>query len=68
MLDNLADVHGSCRVVVATTSLVMSVDISDLKCVIHYGFPSEIIDYIQEIGRTRRDGTSAKAILYYSGH
>eukprot|EP00112_Aurelia_sp_Birch-Aquarium-sp1_P016965 Seg389.3 transcript_id=Seg389.3/GoldUCD/mRNA.D3Y31 product="Werner syndrome ATP-dependent helicase" protein_id=Seg389.3/GoldUCD/D3Y31 len=68
ILDDLSEVHGSCRVVVATTSLVMGVDISDLKCVIHYGSPSEIIDYIQGIGRAGRDGTSAKAILYYSGH
>ena len=37
ILDDLSEVHGSCRVVVATTSLVMGVDISDLKCVIHYG-------------------------------
>ena len=30
--------------------------------------PIEIIDYIQGIGKAGRDGTSAKAILYYSGH
>lgn len=68
VLDDLSDVDGSCRVVVATTSLVMGIDISDLKCVIHYGSPSEIIDYIQGIGRAGRDGSSAAAILYHSGH
>ena len=67
VLAQLSDVDGSCRVVVATTSLVMGVDISDLRYVIHYGAPYEVIDYIQGIGRAGRDGAAATAILYYSG-
>eukprot|EP00795_Rhopilema_esculentum_P016094 gene16094-7447_t len=59
VLAQLSDVDGSCRVVVAITSLVMSVDISDLRYVIHYGAPYEVIDYIQGIGRAGRDGAAA---------
>ena len=35
----LSDVDGSCRVVLATSSFVMGVDISVLRYVIYYGVP-----------------------------
>ena len=35
----LSDVDGSCRVVLATSSFVMDVDISVLRYVIYYGVP-----------------------------
>ena len=46
ILRDLLNPSGSCRVVVATTPLAMGIDISDIKCVIHYGAPRDVIDYI----------------------
>ena len=68
VLGDLSTVNGSCRVVVATTSLVMGVDINDLRSVIHFGAPLDVEDYIQGIGRAGRDRLPATAILYFSGH
>lgn len=59
VLSDLTDASGSCRVVVATTSLEMGIDISDIKCVIHYGPPREVVDYIQGIGRAGRGKSNA---------
>ncbi len=67
VLTQLSDVDGSCRVVIATTSLVMGIDISDIRCIVHYGAPREVVDYIQGIGRAGRDGMEAQAIMYFSG-
>ena len=66
VLNDLADTTGSCRVVIATTSLEMGIDMRDIKCVIHYGSPREVVDYIQGIGRAGRDKCNARAILYFS--
>eukprot|EP00794_Sanderia_malayensis_P001713 gene1712-1911_t len=52
VLADLSNPRGSCRIVVATTSLSMGVDIPDLRCVIHYGSPLDVEDYIQGIGRS----------------
>ncbi len=56
---------GSCRVAVASTSLGMGVDIPDLRCVIFYGCPKRLEDFIQGIGRAGRDKESSSAILLY---
>ena len=66
VLHDLSDTNGSCRVVVATTSLEMGIDFNDIRCVIHYGSPREVADYIQGIGRAGRDKSNARAILYFS--
>eukprot|EP00794_Sanderia_malayensis_P004128 gene4126-4682_t len=42
VLADLSNPRGSCRIVVATTSLSMGVDIPDLRCLIHYGSPLDI--------------------------
>ena len=54
VLADLTKPKGSCKVVVATTSLAMGVDIPDLRCIIHYGCPLDVEDYIQGIGKGRQ--------------
>ena len=53
------------RLVVATCALGMGVDIPDVELIIHYGIPTEIERYVQEIGRGGRDGRACDALLYY---
>ena len=51
------------RVVNATIAFGMGVNCTDIRQVIHYGFPSDIESYIQETGRAGRDGLPALATL-----
>jgi len=40
------------RVVIATTSFSMGIDIPDIHLIIHWGPPTDIEQYVQEIGHT----------------
>lgn len=53
------------RVVIATTSFSMGVDIPDVRQIIHWSPPSEIEQYVQEIGRAGRDGKDSVATLMF---
>ena len=52
-------------VVVATTALGMGFDMPDLKYVIHFEKPGNVIAYYQQIGRAGRDIDTAYAVLLY---
>ena len=68
VLKSLLSTDGSTRIVVASTSLGMGVNVKDVNYVIHFGPPKEIEDYIQAIGRAGRDGSKSYAILLYTGN
>ena len=51
------------RVVFATVAFGMGLDIPDISQVIHVGLPAEIELYVQESGRSGRNGQLTKAIL-----
>lgn len=53
------------RLIVATCALGMGVNIPDVELIIHYGIPTEVGSYVQEIGRGGRDGRACSALLYY---
>lgn len=55
---------GKLRMILATTAFGMGVDCPDIRRLIHWGTPSTIEEYVQEIGRSERDSDASKAILY----
>ena len=53
------------RIVIATKVMGMGIDV-DCTYVVHYGPPTSIDDYVQQIGRAGCQGQQAHAILTYS--
>ena len=54
------------RVIVCTIAFGLGIDVPDIRCVVNFGTPSSVEDFVQESGRAGRDGEAAKSILYYT--
>ena len=52
-------------VVVATNAFGMGVDKDNVRCIVHWEFPSTVEAYYQEIGRAGRDGKPSRVVLLY---
>ena len=63
---NFCKPNGKLRVLIATIAFGMGLDCADVRRIIHWGPPSSIESYIQEVGRSGRDGEVAHAALMYS--
>jgi ATP-dependent DNA helicase RecQ len=54
-------------VMVATSAFGMGIDKPDIRWVIHLALPDSPDAYLQEVGRSGRDGAPAQAVLLYRG-
>jgi ATP-dependent DNA helicase RecQ len=59
-------VSGDLRCIAATIAFGMGIDVPGIRCVVHYGLPGTLENYLQEIGRAGRDGSPAECVLYWS--
>ena len=57
--------NGKIRILVSTIKLGMGYDKADIRFVIHYQLPQNLISYYQQIGRAGRDSKMAYAILLH---
>jgi bloom syndrome protein len=55
---------GVLRLVIATTAFGMGIDSPDIRCIMHWGSPSSLEEYVQEAGRAGRDGQLSTAVLF----
>jgi len=65
IMASFAQERSTLRVVIATTSFSMGIDIPDICKIIHWGPPTDIEQYVQEIGRAGRDGKESVATLMF---
>ena len=52
--------------IVATAALGAGVDISDIRGVVHIGLPKSLRDFVQESGRSGRDGFRSASIVVFA--
>ena len=64
MLTSFKD--GDVNCLIATSAFGMGVDISDIRYVIHVGFPLTMMDYVQQCGRGGRDKKGCECLLFAS--
>ena len=58
---------GKKRVAVTTTALSMGVNFPDVRYIVHWGPPRDLLDYHQKSGRGGRDGLTADVVTFFHG-
>lgn len=53
------------RLMVATSAFGCGIDVPSVRCVLHLGLPTTVIDFLQESGRAGRDGLPAQSVIIH---
>jgi len=61
-----AFLQGELSVVVATNAFGLGINKKDIRFVHHYGLPTSLESYMQQIGRAGRDGNQAECTLFFT--
>ncbi|MBS6641770.1 MAG: ATP-dependent DNA helicase RecQ [Clostridiaceae bacterium] len=56
---------GKKKIMIATSAFSMGIDVPDIELLVHFNTPLSMTDYIQQIGRSGRDGRKAHCVLFY---
>lgn len=64
LLESFSKSDGKCRVIISTIAFGMGVNISNVRCVVHFGPSSNIDNYVQESGQAGRDNKPSHAVIY----
>jgi len=54
-------------IICCTSAFGMGINKDNIRLIIHFHFPPQLEDFIQEIGRAGRDGQTSVSLLFYSG-
>ena len=57
--------NGHVNVMVATSAFGMGINKPNICHIIRYGVPENICSWAQELGRAGRDGSPARATIFY---
>ncbi|XP_071483012.1 ATP-dependent DNA helicase RecQ-like [Diadema antillarum] len=62
--ESFRGINSRIRCVVATVAFGLGINVPDVEFVLHFGVPSDILSYWQEVGRAGRDGRTSQAHMY----
>ena len=51
------------QTIVATSAFRIGIDITDIRLIVHIGWPRTLLDYAQESGRAGRDRLKSEAVI-----
>ena len=57
--------EGTLRITIGTIAFGMGLDCPDVRQIFHWGASNDIESYIQETGRSGRDGFTSNAVLFF---
>ena len=63
VLSSFSDSESPVKLIVSTFAFGMGVDICDIRRIIHWGLPTTIEGYMQEVCRAGRDGKDCGNII-----
>ena len=68
IVDELVQGKSKLRIIFATVTFGIGLDIRNIRQVIHIGVPYTMEEFFQEAGRAGRDGLPAKAHIFFNSH